>query len=143
MSFPNQQEPRPRSKSVLSTESFKTHRSRDSNGNKIDLTESPKDKRRLHSKADPTMAINEMQPCESPMPEQSSLIASADQCSTAFVALQESELENLRGIQHKDTQGHLISMYITRSLPILSRQRCMLTPRSSRPRSVQSDSSPL
>lgn len=57
---------RPRSKSMLSMESIKSGKTHKSSGSKdkIDLTESPKDKRRLHSKADPTLAINEAQPCE-------------------------------------------------------------------------------
>jgi len=54
---------RPRSHSVLSSETVKTHKSwRSNSSNKLDLTESSKDKARLHGKTDPSQAINEAQP---------------------------------------------------------------------------------
>lgn len=58
-SIPTEQRPRPRS--LLS---FDSKRSRRSSGSspKMDLTESPKDKKRLNTKADPSLAINEAQP---------------------------------------------------------------------------------
>ena len=62
----SQQSPgRPRSKSMLSFGSVRSHRSTGSGG-KIDLTETAKEKagRRMTSKADPTKAMNEAQPGE-------------------------------------------------------------------------------
>ena len=57
---------RPRSKSLLSFGSVRSRKSSGS-GTKIDLTETPKDKssRRMTTKADPSMAINEAQPGKS------------------------------------------------------------------------------
>jgi hypothetical protein len=63
MSEINTTETRPRAKSVLSYESKRSRRSSGS-GHKLDLTETHKDKKRLHTKADPSMAMNEAQPCE-------------------------------------------------------------------------------
>jgi len=55
----------------------------------MDLTETSKDKRHLHTKADPSLAINEAQP--------------------AAIALEASNLAPLRGIQHKDNRGNIIT----------------------------------
>lgn len=54
---------RPRPRSVLSYESKKSRRSSHSGG-KLDLTELSSEKKRLHTKADPSLAMNEAQPCE-------------------------------------------------------------------------------
>jgi hypothetical protein len=58
--MPSKTAQRPRSKSILS---FGSNKSGDSGG-KIDLTETAKEKssRRMTSKADPTLAMNELQP---------------------------------------------------------------------------------
>ncbi|MCJ1478934.1 hypothetical protein MMC13_007618 [Lambiella insularis] len=81
---------RSRSKSMLSFGS-RSHRSSGSFGNKIDLTETAKDKagRKMNSKADPTKAMNEAQP--------------------AAQALEASTLESIRNLQHKDINGNLIT----------------------------------
>ena len=57
---------RPRSRSMLSFGSHKSPGNSPQKTNKTDLTESPKEKahRRMTSKADPTMAMNEAQPGE-------------------------------------------------------------------------------
>jgi Uncharacterised protein (DUF2406) len=64
MSEFNSNEVRPRPHSVLSYESKKSRRSSTS-GPKLELTETSKEKEknRLHTKADPSLAINEAQPC--------------------------------------------------------------------------------
>ena len=49
--------------SVLSYESKRSRRSSGS-GAKLELTESSKEKKRLYTKADPSMAMNEAQPGE-------------------------------------------------------------------------------
>lgn len=60
-----QEQTRPRTKSMLSFGSSRTHKSSGSIG-KMDLTESPKEKnaRKLTSKTDPSRALNEAQPCK-------------------------------------------------------------------------------
>ncbi|KAJ5396636.1 hypothetical protein N7509_004749 [Penicillium cosmopolitanum] len=74
-------------KSVKSDNSRRTSTS----GNKIHLSESheEKERRNLHTKADPTVAMNELQPND--------------------IALQKSNLSSLRDIQHKDQFGNLIT----------------------------------
>ena len=56
---------RPRAQSTFSFRSNHSHHSSGS-GHKISLTETHEEKesRRLHTKADPTMAITEAEPCE-------------------------------------------------------------------------------
>lgn len=68
---PDQQKPRPRSRG-FSFRSEKSHKSHKSSGskdqhNKIDLHESAaeKESNRLHTKADPSVAMNEAEPCMS------------------------------------------------------------------------------
>lgn len=63
MTDTNMTETRPRPKSVLSFESKRSRRSSGSNP-KLELTESHKDKKRLYTKADPSLAMNEAQPGE-------------------------------------------------------------------------------
>ncbi|CAI7671271.1 unnamed protein product [Penicillium manginii] len=62
-----------------------------SSGNKIHLSESheEKERRNLHTKADPTVAMNELQPND--------------------IALQKSNMGSLRDIQHKDQFGNIIT----------------------------------
>ncbi|KAL1968287.1 hypothetical protein VTN77DRAFT_2122 [Rasamsonia byssochlamydoides] len=74
----------------FSGKSDKSHRSSGS-GRKISLVETPaeKAKRVLHTKADPTLAMNEAQP--------------------AAVALEKSNLVSLRSMQHKDQYGNIIT----------------------------------
>lgn len=72
--------------------SEKSHRSNGSTGGKISLHETPEEKARrsLHTKADPTLAMNEAQP--------------------AMVAvLEKSNLMSLRSLQHKDQYGNIIT----------------------------------
>ncbi|ERF68580.1 hypothetical protein EPUS_04678 [Endocarpon pusillum Z07020] len=88
MTDSNMTETRPRPKSVLSFESKRSRRSSGSSP-KLELTESHKDKKRLYTKADPSMAMNEAQP--------------------AAVALEESNLDNIRKITWKDAQGNVIA----------------------------------
>ncbi|KAF9892904.1 hypothetical protein FE257_000496 [Aspergillus nanangensis] len=76
----------------LGGRSEKSHRSSNSaNRNKIHLTESAEEKyrRSLHTKADPMIAMSEAQPMT--------------------VALEKSNLGNLREIQHKDQWGNVIT----------------------------------
>lgn len=61
MSEYNPAETRPRPRSVLSYESKRSGLSSGS-GAKLELTESSKDKKRLCTKADPSLAISEAQP---------------------------------------------------------------------------------
>lgn len=79
---------RPRPKSVLSYESKRSRRSSNS-GPKLDLTETSSEKKRLHTKADPSLAMNEAQP--------------------SAVALEESNLDNLRRTTWKDALGNVIA----------------------------------
>ncbi|OBR15302.1 hypothetical protein CH63R_00482 [Colletotrichum higginsianum IMI 349063] len=76
------------------TFSFQSNRSHKSSGShhKIDLHESHQEKeaKRLHSKADPTVAMSEAEP-------------------SAVQAMTKSSLAPLRAIQHKDTTGNPIS----------------------------------
>ncbi|EFW14320.1 hypothetical protein D8B26_008186 [Coccidioides posadasii str. Silveira] len=73
-----------------SEKSSKTHKSRDSKP-KVTLIESHREKEanRIHTHADPTRAISEAQP--------------------SAIALEKSNLESLRGIQHKDRFGNVIT----------------------------------
>ncbi len=58
---------RPRAVSSMSRASTSSRRS-DHSANKLDLVESSKDKKRLHTKADPSVAVHEAQPCMIPGP---------------------------------------------------------------------------
>ncbi|KAF3387853.1 hypothetical protein DPV78_012080 [Talaromyces pinophilus] len=71
--------------------SEKSHKSSGSHG-KISLHETPEEKARraLHTKADPTLAMNEAQPA-------------------MVAALEKSNLGSLRAIQHKDQYGNVIT----------------------------------
>jgi len=82
---------RERSKSTFSLKSGNSHKSNGSAG-KVQYNESHQEKesKRLHSKADPTMAMNEEQPF--------SMAASAG-----------TNLSNLRALQHKDLHGNIIA----------------------------------
>ncbi|GAD99666.1 hypothetical protein TSTA_003950 [Paecilomyces variotii No. 5] len=77
--------------SFNSNKSEKTHRS-GASGHKTSLSESHDEKvaRHLHTKADPTLAINEAQPA-------------------MVAALEKSNLASLRDVQHKDQYGNVIS----------------------------------
>lgn len=79
---------RPRSHSLLSHESKRSRRSSNSNP-KMDMIELSKDKKKLNTKADPNLSINEAQP--------------------SAVALEESNLDDLRIGSHNDFQGNLIT----------------------------------
>ncbi|EED12342.1 hypothetical protein TSTA_003950 [Talaromyces stipitatus ATCC 10500] len=72
--------------------SEKSHRSSHSAGGKISLHETPEEKakRILHTKADPTLAMNEAQPA-------------------TVALLEKSNLGSLRSIQHKDQYGNIIT----------------------------------
>jgi hypothetical protein len=71
--------------------SFHSDKSHRSGNGKSDLTETPaqKEAQRLHSKADPTLAISEATPAE--------------------VAMTQSSLASLRSIQHRDAYGNPIA----------------------------------
>lgn len=119
---------KPRSYSI---QSQKTHRS---SGSKNDFHETHEEKeaKRLHSKADPTLAMNEAEPCK---PKPNMLVrpkcSTPEQCWSvhipqlyllkltadllfvpAMVAAMKSELNqiSLRAIQHKDSWGNPIGM---------------------------------
>jgi len=79
---------RPRPVSALSNNSKRSRRS-SSSGAKLDLTETHSEKKWLHTKADPTKALSEAQP--------------------ASVALEESNLGDLRKMVHKDAAGNIIT----------------------------------
>ncbi|MCJ1311146.1 hypothetical protein MMC25_004816 [Agyrium rufum] len=84
-----QQSVRPRSKSMLSFAG--SHKSSNSIPKITDLTESPteKSRRRMTTKADPNVAMNDAQP--------------------AAQALEKTTMDNLRATQHKDTSGNIIT----------------------------------
>ncbi|KAJ2997691.1 hypothetical protein NUW58_g577 [Xylaria curta] len=89
---PQQQQPRIRPKSrAFSFRSDKSQKSANGPAHKVDLTETSAEKeaKRLHSKADPRMALNEREP--------------------AMEAQTTSERPALRSIQHRDTHGNLIA----------------------------------
>lgn len=89
---PAQQKPRPRSRGF----SFRSDKSHKSSGSKehhkVDLheTAAEKESKRLHTKADPSMAMNEAEPA-------------------TVQALAKTSLAPLRGIQHKDALGNPIA----------------------------------
>ncbi|KAK4218195.1 hypothetical protein QBC37DRAFT_7461 [Rhypophila decipiens] len=72
--------------------SFRSDKSHGSNSNKIDLHEThlEKEAKRLHTKADPTMAMNEQEPSE-------------------IAANSKTSLASLRAMQHKDAFGNPIA----------------------------------
>ncbi|RDW85073.1 hypothetical protein BP6252_02663 [Coleophoma cylindrospora] len=86
------QSSRPRAKSSFSFRSNHSHKSSQGSGHKIDLSEShdEKESRRLQTKADPTMAMSELEP-------------------SAVASHQKSSLASIRDIQHKDALGNLIA----------------------------------
>ncbi|KAL1841106.1 hypothetical protein VTJ49DRAFT_7384 [Mycothermus thermophilus] len=86
-SRPAQQQEKARKSRAFSFLSDKSHR----NSKKIDLheTSAEKEAKRLHSKADPTLAIHEAEPAE-------------------VAAMVKSSLAPLRSIQHKDAYGNPI-----------------------------------
>lgn len=79
---------RARTHSMLSHESKRSRRSSNS-APKMDMTEFSKDKKKLNTKADPNMSMNEAQP--------------------SAVALEVSNLDDLRIGTHMDFQGNLIT----------------------------------
>ncbi|KAJ5884909.1 hypothetical protein N7495_009419 [Penicillium taxi] len=85
-----QQFPHPGRNRGFSIKSEKSRRS-DTSGHKSQLSESSQDKarRNLHTKADPLVAMNELQPMA--------------------VALEKSNLGSLREMQHKDQFGNIIT----------------------------------
>ncbi|KAG0650917.1 Uncharacterized protein D0Z07_2759 [Hyphodiscus hymeniophilus] len=89
---------RPTHQRAKSTFSFHSHKSSGSAG-KIDLheTHQEKESHRLQSKADPSMAITEAEPCKY-------LHAAAP-----AVAREASSLSPIRAIQHRDNQGNPIA----------------------------------
>jgi hypothetical protein len=85
---PQPSETRPRAATAMSFSSQRSRRS-NSSANKLELTESSKDKKRLNTKADPSRAMNEATPVEQ--------------------AQEESTVEDLRKIMHKDNDGNVIT----------------------------------
>ncbi|KAJ9641151.1 hypothetical protein H2204_002829 [Knufia peltigerae] len=81
-------ETRPRAHTSMSFSSQRTHKS-SASGHKLELTESEKDKKRLHTKADPSRALSEATPAEQ--------------------ALEAATVEDLRGMTHKDMDGNVIT----------------------------------
>src|SRR5947209_3468819 len=97
----------PRALSGLSSHSRRSRRS-SSSGAKLDLTETHADKKYLQTKADPSKAINEAQPGEPPKDNLKEKHL-ADKPILAAVALEESNLGDLRKMVHKDAAGNIIS----------------------------------
>jgi hypothetical protein len=85
---PQGQDGRPRAHTALSHSSQRTRRSSFS-GHNLELTESEKDKKRLHTKADPSKALNEATPAEQ--------------------ALEQATVDDLRAVTHKDMEGNVIT----------------------------------
>lgn len=87
---PPVQKPRPRSRGF----SFKSEKSHKSSGSKDKVhlveTHTEKEAKRLHSKADPTLAMNEAEPA-------------------VVAATGKSQLASLRGVQHRDAFGNPIA----------------------------------
>ncbi|EXJ87061.1 hypothetical protein A1O3_04019 [Capronia epimyces CBS 606.96] len=79
---------RARAPTIMSLSSQRSRRSSTST-NKLELAETAKDKRRLNTKADPSKALNEATPAEQ--------------------AQEESTVEDLRRMVHKDHEGNLIT----------------------------------
>jgi hypothetical protein len=99
---------RPRAVSALSNGSKRSRRS-SSSGAKLDLTETHGEKKYLHTKADPSKALNEAQPGELPNDIPKKEVHFADNPASASVALEESNLGDLRKMTHKDAAGNIIS----------------------------------
>ncbi|KAK0617919.1 hypothetical protein B0T17DRAFT_495399 [Bombardia bombarda] len=91
---PAQQRPAPQTQTRKSRSiSFRSDKSHGSNGNnKLDLHETSKEKeaKRIHSKADPTLAMNEAEP-------------------SAVAATVKSSLASIRAMQHRDSFGNPIA----------------------------------
>jgi hypothetical protein len=94
--------------SALSDHSKRSRRS-SSSGAKLDLTETHGEKKYLHTKADPSKALNEAQPGEPPKDNPKKKVHFADNPVSASVALEESNLGDLRSMIHKDAAGNIIS----------------------------------
>jgi hypothetical protein len=103
---------RPRAVSALSSHSKRSRRS-NSSGAKLDLTETHAEKKYLHTKADPSKALNEAQPGEPPK-DAPKKVHFADNPVSASVALEESNLGDLRRMVHKDAAGNIISKLAVR-----------------------------
>ncbi|EXJ56671.1 hypothetical protein A1O7_07015 [Cladophialophora yegresii CBS 114405] len=86
---PQPSEVRPRAQTAMSHSSQRSRRSNSSANNKLELTETHKEKKRLNTKADPSRAITEATPVEQ--------------------AQEESTVEDLRRMMHKDNDGNLIT----------------------------------
>jgi hypothetical protein len=104
---------RPRAVSALSNHSKRSRRS-NSSGAKLDLTETHAEKKYLHTKADPSKALNEAQPGEPPKDAPKKKVHFADNPVSASVALEESNLGDLRSMVHKDAAGNIISKLAVR-----------------------------
>ncbi|CAM1507268.1 Fc.00g069090.m01.CDS01 [Cosmosporella sp. VM-42] len=90
---PQQNRPQPPANAKSRTFSFHSQKSHKSSGSKDFLHESSAEKeaKRLHSKADPTLAISEAEP------------------SAVAAMMTQSSIAPLRSIQHKDTFGNAIA----------------------------------
>lgn len=87
--------------------SFGSHKSSNSIP-RIDLTETAKDKKKMHTKADPSVAISEAQPGERRSHPLYTFTV-VDDIETAAQALDKSTMESIRNLQHRDRHGNLIS----------------------------------
>jgi len=85
---PESHDTRPRAGTAMSHSSQRSRRSSISTS-KLDHTEHAKDKKRLNTKADPSKALNEATPAEQ--------------------AQEESTVEDIRRIMHKDNDGNIIT----------------------------------
>lgn len=78
---------------------------------KLDLTETHADKKYLQTKADPSKALNEAQPGEPFKNNPQRKVRFANNAVSASVALEESNLGDLRSMVHKDAAGNIISEF--------------------------------
>jgi hypothetical protein len=107
---------RPRAKSGFSFRSNHSHKSSGSSGHKIDLHETHEEKqsRRLTTKADPSMAITEAEPCECNIALLDTLLVRLGLMFyvAAVASGVRSSLAPIRAIQHRDNQGNPIGWFI-------------------------------
>jgi hypothetical protein len=96
---------------TLSFQSQKSHKSHKSSGSKekvvLHETHAEKEARRLHSKADPSLAISEDEPCKCNIKLRQRVVR-LTLSIIAVVAMTQSSLAPLRAITHKDPLGNPI-----------------------------------
>jgi hypothetical protein len=95
--------------------SFHSDKSHKSSGSKpkIDYKETHKEKEahRIHTHADPNAAISAMQPCEFHVSRSLDIVPVLMNENAATDALESSNMQSLRAIQHKDRFGNPIGQF--------------------------------